>query len=266
MLKKLGDGLMALFGYPHAQENDACWGTTMDVGVWLRSLGLGRYDVAPSALCAPPSRSSARWSSSTPETPAKARRSFPRAIVGAVSTQRAEGGVADERGRQADGAIDARALAFAPGAAMFGPDAGRDALPEGRGDGQEALPDARRGEKAAPRPPVSGTATIAMGSALGKRLQSGGRSEPSSETFAALCSANLGGKGRGRGTKGSTPRQRVLDAHGFPLAAAGRRDTASIEGVGNGSQRRCAARLDLGGRPPSTSQIRFPESDGRSRN
>ena len=23
MLKKLGDGLMALFGYPHAQENDA---------------------------------------------------------------------------------------------------------------------------------------------------------------------------------------------------------------------------------------------------
>jgi hypothetical protein len=36
-----------------------------------------------------------------------------------------------------------------------------------------------------------------MGSALGKRLQSGGRSEPSSETFAALCSANLGGKGSG---------------------------------------------------------------------
>ena len=45
------------------------------------------------------------------------------------------------------------------------------------------------GKKAAARPPVSGTATIAMGSALGKRLQSGGRSEPSSETFAALCSA-----------------------------------------------------------------------------
>ena len=52
-------------------------------------------------------------------------------------------------------------------------------------------------------------ATIAMGSALGKRLQSGGRSEPSPETFAALCSANLGGKGGGRGTKGLTPRQRV---------------------------------------------------------
>ena len=69
------------------------------------------------------------------------------AIVGAVSTQRAEGGVADERGNQADGAIDARAIAFAPGAAMFGPDAGRDALPEGRGDGQEALPDARRGKR-----------------------------------------------------------------------------------------------------------------------
>ena len=40
------------------------------------------------------------------------------AIVGAVSTQRAEGGVADERGNQADGAIDARAIAFAPGAAL----------------------------------------------------------------------------------------------------------------------------------------------------
>jgi hypothetical protein len=69
------------------------------------------------------------------------------AIVGAVSTQRAEGGVADERGRQADGAIDARALGFAPGAAMFGPDAGRDALPEGRGDRQEALPHARWGKR-----------------------------------------------------------------------------------------------------------------------
>ena len=68
------------------------------------------------------------------------------AIVGAVSTQRAEGGVADERGNQADGAIDARALAFAPGAALFGPDASRDALPESRVDGQEALPDARRGK------------------------------------------------------------------------------------------------------------------------
>jgi hypothetical protein len=69
------------------------------------------------------------------------------AIVGAVSTQRAEGGVADERGSQADGTIDARAIAFAPGAAMSGPDAGRDALPEGRGDRQEALPHARRGKR-----------------------------------------------------------------------------------------------------------------------
>ena len=40
--------------------------------------------------------------------------------------------------------------------------------------------------------------------------------------------------------RGLTPRQRVLDAHGFPLAPAGRRDTASIEGLGDGSQRRCA--------------------------
>jgi len=71
------------------------------------------------------------------------------AVVGAVSNQlaRGGGGVADERGRQADGATDARALAFAPGAAMFGPDAGRDALPEGRGDRQEALPHARRGKR-----------------------------------------------------------------------------------------------------------------------
>jgi hypothetical protein len=68
------------------------------------------------------------------------------AIVGAVSTQRAEGGVADERGNQADGATDARAIGFAPGAAMFGEDAGRDAVPEGRGDRQEALPHARRGK------------------------------------------------------------------------------------------------------------------------
>src|ERR1700722_5239555 len=68
------------------------------------------------------------------------------AVVGAVSNQPARGGVADERGNQADGTIDARAIAFAPGAALFGPDAGRDALPESGGDGQEALPDARRGK------------------------------------------------------------------------------------------------------------------------
>jgi hypothetical protein len=66
------------------------------------------------------------------------------AIVGAVSTQRAEGGVADGKWRQADGASDARALAFAPSAAMFGPDASGNAVPEGCGGGQETLPDARR--------------------------------------------------------------------------------------------------------------------------
>ena len=59
------------------------------------------------------------------------------AIVGAVSTQRAEGGVADERGRQADGAADARALAFAPGAALFGPDAGRDARQKAAATGKK---------------------------------------------------------------------------------------------------------------------------------
>ncbi len=69
------------------------------------------------------------------------------AIVGAISAQRAEGGVGDERGNQADGTIDARAIAFAPCTAMFGPDARRDALPEGGGDGQETLPDAWRGKR-----------------------------------------------------------------------------------------------------------------------
>ena len=61
------------------------------------------------------------------------------AIVGAVSTQRAEGGVADERGNQADGAIDARAIGFAPVRGDVWRDACIEALPEGRGDGQEAL-------------------------------------------------------------------------------------------------------------------------------
>ena len=42
---------------------------------------------------------------------------------------------------------------------------------------------------------MSGTATIAMGSALGNRSPSGALSGLSSETFAALYSANLGGKG-----------------------------------------------------------------------
>ena len=71
------------------------------------------------------------------------------AVVGAVSNQlaRGGGGVADERGRQADGATDARAVAFAPSAAMFGPDASGDALPEGGSDRQETLPDARRSSR-----------------------------------------------------------------------------------------------------------------------
>jgi hypothetical protein len=69
------------------------------------------------------------------------------AIVGTVTNHRGEGGVADGKCTQADGASDARALAFAPSAAMFGPDAGRDALPEGRSDRQETLPDARRSSR-----------------------------------------------------------------------------------------------------------------------
>ena len=62
------------------------------------------------------------------------------AIVGQVTGTGRE----DGRGRQADGTIDARALAFAPGAAVLGEDAGRDAVPEAGCKGQEALPDARR--------------------------------------------------------------------------------------------------------------------------
>src|SRR5580700_8772789 len=54
VLKKLGDGLMALFGYP-------------------------RRRTTPSARSGPGSRSSARLSKSTPETSAKAPLNFPRA-------------------------------------------------------------------------------------------------------------------------------------------------------------------------------------------
>jgi hypothetical protein len=40
------------------------------------------------------------------------------AVVGAVSTQRAEGGVADEKENQAYGTLDPRAITAAPGAAF----------------------------------------------------------------------------------------------------------------------------------------------------
>ena len=65
------------------------------------------------------------------------------AIVGAVSNRRGEGGGVDEKARQADGASDVRALAFAPSPAMFSPHTSCDTLPEGGGDGQETVPDAR---------------------------------------------------------------------------------------------------------------------------
>ena len=58
-----------------------------------------------------------------------------------------------------------------------------DALPEGRGDGQEALPDARRGKRAAARPAVSGTAAIATGSLPAKRSPSGAPSGLLSRAF-----------------------------------------------------------------------------------
>jgi hypothetical protein len=51
---------------------------------------------------------------------------------------------ADGKRTQADGASDARALAFAPGPAMFGPDTSRNTVSESSGDRQKTLPDARR--------------------------------------------------------------------------------------------------------------------------
>jgi len=66
------------------------------------------------------------------------------AIVGAISTQRTEGGGADENENQAYGTLDARAIAAAPRAALLGPNAVGDALSETRGERQEALPPPRR--------------------------------------------------------------------------------------------------------------------------
>lgn len=66
------------------------------------------------------------------------------AIVGTVSTQQPGSRGHDETGRQTDGTIDARALAFTPSAAVPGEDASRDAVSEGRSPWKEAMPDARR--------------------------------------------------------------------------------------------------------------------------
>jgi hypothetical protein len=66
------------------------------------------------------------------------------AIVGAVSNRKGEGGGVDEKENQAYGTLDPRAIAVAPGAALLGPNEIRDALPETRGERQEALPPPRR--------------------------------------------------------------------------------------------------------------------------
>ena len=62
------------------------------------------------------------------------------AIVGAVSNRKVEGGGVDEKENQAYGTHDPRAIAAAPGAALLGPNAIGDALPEACGERQEALP------------------------------------------------------------------------------------------------------------------------------
>jgi hypothetical protein len=65
------------------------------------------------------------------------------AIVGSVSNRKVEGGGVDEKENQAHGTLDPRALTAATGAALLGPNAVGDALPEIRGERQEALPAAR---------------------------------------------------------------------------------------------------------------------------
>jgi hypothetical protein len=66
------------------------------------------------------------------------------AIVGAVSNPKVEGGGVDEKGNQAYGTPDPRAIAAAPGAALLGPNTVGDSLPETRSERQEALPPPRR--------------------------------------------------------------------------------------------------------------------------
>jgi len=62
------------------------------------------------------------------------------AIVGTVTRD----GGSDERGRQTDGSIDSRALAFAPGARCLAKNRAGDAMPAGRGQGQETVQAPRR--------------------------------------------------------------------------------------------------------------------------
>ena len=69
------------------------------------------------------------------------------AIVGAVSNRKGEGGGDDEKGNQAYGTQVQRAITAAPGPALLGSNQIRDALPETRGDSQEAVPSPWRGGK-----------------------------------------------------------------------------------------------------------------------
>ena len=66
------------------------------------------------------------------------------AIVGAISHRPLGAGGSFEMGVQPDGAIDARAFAFAPGAAMPGEEPSRIAVPKSGRQGQEKVSHARR--------------------------------------------------------------------------------------------------------------------------
>jgi hypothetical protein len=69
------------------------------------------------------------------------------AIVGAVTQEgQPRGGVSDEKSKRAHAADDPRAVAFAPGSPMPCADASRHPVPEPSGEGQRAMPDARRRE------------------------------------------------------------------------------------------------------------------------
>ena len=75
VLKKLGDGLMALFGYPHAQENDAERAVRAALAIQRAISDLNNRNAAKTRRnCPPASASSAALSWSTPPARCSAKR------------------------------------------------------------------------------------------------------------------------------------------------------------------------------------------------